>query len=176
MFGWYFCVPFPLPATLALIFTQHCLCPFPMSLSRLAGLWRVLALHHPQVFSTTPTPACLICSSSSLPVPIGLHLKSHGEGCPHLHPSLRVLGVADALVPEPVTLQLFLVLLVSLGLGVLLQRPQSLRTAIFEMLRNGSLLTNRLRKPNGNPGKIYISSCDFGGEGNIDCIFKKRYI
>lgn len=39
-------------------------------------------LHHPQVFSTMPTPACLICSSSSLPVPIGLHLKSHGEGCP----------------------------------------------------------------------------------------------
>lgn len=70
----------------------------------------------------------------------------------------------------------FLSSLVSLGLGVLLQRPRSLRTAIFEKLRNGSLLTNHLRKPNGNPGKIYISSCDFGGEENIDCIFKKGYI
>lgn len=99
-----------------------------------------------------------------------------GKGVLHLHPSLRVLGVADALVPEPITLQLFLVLPVSLGPGVPLQRPQSLRTAIFEMLRNGSLLTNHFRKPNGNPGKIYISSCDFGGEGNIDCILKKVYM
>lgn len=84
--------------------------------------------------------------------------------------------MADALVPEPVTLQLFLVIFVSLGLGVLLQRPQSLRTAIFEMLRNGSLLTNHLRKSSENPGKTYISSCDFGGEGNIDCILKKVYM
>lgn len=65
----------------------------------------------------------------------------------------------------------FLSSLVSLGLGVLLQRLQSLKTAVFEMLGNDSLLTNHLRKPSGNPGKISISSCDFGGEGNIDCIF-----
>lgn len=45
------------------------------------------------------------------------------------------------------------------------------------MLRDGSFLAlTILGIPNGNPGKIYISFCEFGGEGNIDCIKKKKKV
>lgn len=114
-----------LPAKPALILVHSALfLPITLSLSRLAVLWRVLSLHHPQVFSTAPTPACLICSSSSLPLPIGLHLKSHGEGGLHFHPSLRILEPVyhsgnrwTFSSQNPITLQLFLVLPHLLGPG-----------------------------------------------------------
>lgn len=114
--------PALLPTTLAPIILQHHVCPLPPALSRSAVLRRVLALHYPHL-PCMPNLQFLLL----LPLPSGLHLKSHGEGGLHLHPSLRVLE--SVCYPgsrwtfssqNPITPRCLLSSLISLGLGILL--------------------------------------------------------